>query len=109
MISENLLRASVSISSSGSNTIITAPTSPAYLVVDSILLVPASQTTIQVLSGSTALTGIMSIAQYGMLKIENITNDEDGVFKCAAGEALNISLGGGVTVTGFVNYRKRGI
>lgn len=109
MIVENPIRASVSISSAGSNTIVTAPTSPAYLVVDYLLLVPASQTTIQVLSGSTALTGIMSIAQYGMLKIDNVTMADEGILKCAAGEALNISLGGAVTVTGFVVYRKKSI
>lgn len=109
MILDNPIRASISISSAGSNTIVTAPTSPAYLVVDYILLVPASQTTIQILSGSTALTGVMSIAQYGMLKIENPNSFDEGILKCAAGEALNISLGGAVTVTGFVVYRKKSI
>lgn len=71
------------------------------IVVLSYLLVAAGAVTAQWESGSTDLTGAMTLAT----GVPNaLTNEEYGMFNTENGEALNLTLGGAVQVSGFVTY-----
>lgn len=103
--SEKWQKADVSIASSGNNTVIAAPTSPAYLAIDHINLLPVTAVTVQLKDGTTSYGGQYSLAQQQGWTIENAVHHQDGIITLSPGNAFVISLGGAVQVSGFVRYR----
>lgn len=94
----------VSFSSSGDNTIISAPTR-GYIAIDNINLVPNSAVTLKLISGSTDLSGSYSLTANQGFTQDNTFQDQDGVITCAPGEAFKINLGSAVQCSGFCRYR----
>jgi len=93
----DLLNAPVDISSIGNNTVIAAvPGKSIY--VHQITLALASKTTVTFKSGSTAITGPMSIT--ALLESVQATR----YFKTVVGEALVIALGDAIQTGGFISY-----
>lgn len=101
---ENLRTAVINISSSGANTLITAP-SDGYIVIDHINLMPTTAVTVTFKSGTTALSGPYPLADKQPITLENATQLRDGVITCAKNEAFVITLGSAVQVGGFIRYR----
>lgn len=100
----NLLNKTIDISSSGANELIAAPAT-GYIVVDFITLLPTTAVTVTLKSGSTALTGPMPLDTKQPFTFENTLHSDQGIVKCAPGEAFNITLGGAVQCGGFIKYR----
>ena len=91
---------------SGDNTIISAPTSPAYLVIDHVNVLPTSAVTLKFKSGaSTELTGPYPLDAKQALTLENPSDWQNGLMQMAAGEAFVINLSSAVQVGGYVRYR----
>ena len=107
MILENPKRATISTNTNGNTTLVAAPTSPAYLVVDKLVLIPTAAGTATIVGGSTPLTGGMPLAANTMYNFSNDCQVQDGVFQCAAGTALVLTLDSTFNVNGFVIYRIR--
>lgn len=106
MITEKRIHQNIDISSSGDNTIITAPSGTSeYLVIDHINIVPNSAVTLTLKSGSTDLSGGYALTTNQGFVLENSYQDESGLIKCAENEAFIINLSGAVQVSGFVKYR----
>jgi hypothetical protein len=106
MITERRQNAVISISSSGDNTIITAPSGTSeYLAIDHVSIVPDSAVSVTFKSGSTSLSGAYSLSANQDLILDNSYQDQDGIIRCGVNEAFIISLGGAVQVSGFVKYR----
>ena len=108
MQTEKLLNAVISISTSGSNEIIAAPSS-GYIVIEHINLIPTAASDVTFLSGTTELSGAYPFDAKQALVLENTYNDEDGIMKCANEEAFNITLGTATQTSGFVKYRIKGL
>ena len=94
--------AAVSASGSGNNTVVAAVTGKKIRVLG-FLLVSALAVTVQWQSGAggTALCGVMSL---GITAAVNSGISEAGLFETASGALLNLSLGGAVSVGGYVIY-----
>jgi hypothetical protein len=106
---ENLKKADISISTSGDNTIITAPTTTGnYLAIDFISLIPTLANTIQLKSGTTNYGGAFSLDAKQALVFENAIHNEHGVITCAPNEAFVINLTSSQQVSGFVRFREVG-
>ncbi len=103
---EKLKNAVISISTSGDNTLIAAPTN-GYIVIDNINFVPSSAVNVKFISGSTDLSGTYPLTANQGFTQENTSLNEDGVITCAVGEAFKINLSGAVQVSGFIRYRIR--
>lgn len=108
MITEKRILARISISSSGENEIIAAPTGTSeYIVIDHINLIPNSAVAIYLVDGASLLSGLYSMTANQGFVLENSYNDEDGLITCGVNKAFIISLSGAVQVSGFVKYRVR--
>jgi hypothetical protein len=106
MITENLLKADISISTLGDNTIIAAPSGTSeYLVIDHINMVPNSSVTIQLKDGSTSYGGAYSLTASQGWVLENSVQNQEGIITLSANSAFVINLSAGVQVSGFVRYR----
>lgn len=109
MLQETQKTAIINISSSGANTIITAPTTTtgpgAYIAIDHINLIPTTAVTLTFYSGSGAISGPYPLDAKQTIVLDNATQAQYGVIKCDANEDFVINLGGAVQVGGFVNYR----
>lgn len=94
--------ASISASSSGSNTIVSGVANKRIYVV-SYVLVAASAVTAQWQSstGSANLTGAMPLAANGGV---GGSYNQSGHFKTAIGDSLILNLGSGVQVSGHMSY-----
>jgi hypothetical protein len=106
MINEKRIHANIDISTSGDNTIISAPAGTSeFLVIDHINLVPNSAVSIILKTGSTSLSGTYSLTANQGFVLENSYQDQDGLLTCGKNEAFIINLSGAVQVSGFVKYR----
>ena len=106
MFCEKLQKADISISSSGDNTVIAAPSGTSeYLVIDHINLVPNSAVTVQLKDGTTVYGGAYSLTASQGWVLENSMGHEDGIITVSSGNAFVINLSGAVQVSGFVRYR----
>jgi len=102
---EHLKSTSVSFAGSGDNTVISAPTSPAYLAIDLLSLVPNAAVSLKLIRGTTDLTGVYSLTANQGFTLDNTFLNPDGVITCLPGEAFKINLSGAVQVSGFCRYR----
>lgn len=120
-----LLKADVSISAAGDNTIITIgagemPTgwdnSATYIAIDHINLVPASAVTVQLKDGASTDANIATSPQtnYGGayqltsnqgFVLENAIQNEHGLISLKPNHSFVINLSGAVQVSGFIRYR----
>ena len=103
-LSGALRRAVISVSTSGDNEIIAAPTD-GYIAIDHINFVNTSAVGVLFKSGSTNLSGRYPLAEKQPITLENTTQSQDGVITCARNEAFNINLDAAVAINGFVRYR----
>ena len=94
--------AAIDAASSGDNTIVAAVTGKKIRVV-ALFLVAAGAVTVRFESGAggTALTGQMSLAANGGFALPY---NPVGYFETAAGELLNMELGGAVSADGSLVY-----
>lgn len=97
-------KAAISFSSSGDNELVAAP-SAGRIVVDHIHAIPESATALILKSDSTALTGTENYDAQQAFVIENTGNWYNGVYQCAAEEALNLNSSNAVDVNGYIIYR----
>lgn len=100
----NLLKADISIATSGDNTIIAAPTY-GYIAIDHINFVPTSSVNVQLKSGSTNYGGAYPLDSKQAFTIENAIQNPKGVITLGSGEAFVMNLSDAVQVSGFVRYR----
>jgi hypothetical protein len=96
ILAPTIVSASISISSSGDNTIFT-PTIGKSFRIRHIIMLAASSVAVILKSGSTALTGAMTMIDY-------VDNEIPYLFAGGLNEAFKINLGANVVVTGFVLY-----
>jgi len=94
----------VSFSSSGNNTLISAP-SQGYLAIDNLNFVPDSAVSVKLVRGSTDLTGVYSLTANQGFTQENTSGHQDGVFTCNPGEAFIANITSAVQCSGFCKYR----
>lgn len=99
----------ISINASGTNNELIAAVAGKRIVVKSGVLVGAGSVTLIVRSGSTALSGAMSLAAATVLPFAPIPRGPSdpidyGHFVTAVGEALNATLSSGVVVAGYLIY-----
>ena len=102
--SDKQYSAVISCASIGANTLIEAP-SAGRIVIDHIHAIPEAATTMTLTSGSTALTGVENYDPQQAFTFENPDEWRDGVFTCGFKEALVLTLGSAVQVSGYVKYR----
>lgn len=106
MIIENTIKADISASASGDNTIISAPAGTSEtLVIDHINLIPDGAVSLQIKSGETNYGGLYSLTANQGFILENVIGDENGIIKCGANEAFILNLSAAVQISGFVKYR----
>lgn len=95
-------RASVSVSTSGANTLVAAPGAGLRIVLLRSTLVAAGSVSVTFKSNTTALSGAMPLPANG-----NGLSDCDpiiGLFECAENEPLVLTLSAAVAVTGYLSY-----
>jgi hypothetical protein len=100
--SEGLLQASVSVASANANEIVAA-TAGKKIKVMSYVLVADGAVTASWKSATTVKSGAMSLAANGGVAVPAGTVP---ILETAAGEALNLFLGGAVGVRGHITYYK---
>ena len=102
MASQERTYLSVSVASTGNNTLLAAQTGYKIRVL-SFTLVAAGAVTVAFQSGAsgTALTGTMSLITGVPLVVDF---ERFGHFETAVSTLLNLSLGGSVQVSGFLTY-----
>jgi hypothetical protein len=99
-----LTNASVSISSSGDNTVVSG-TSSQTVRVYKLVLIAAGGVAVTIKDGaSTSLTGAMPLAANGAMAID--FNEGEPVFVTSSGNGFVVNLSAAVAVTGFVQYTK---
>jgi len=101
---ENQLQKAITISSSGNNTIISAPTT-GTIAIDQIDFIPDSAVGLKFISGTTDLSGVYSLAQQQGFVKENAMNSDKGCIFCGNKEAFIINLDAAVQVSGMITYR----
>ena len=104
LYAENLKKADIDISTSGDNTIISAPSS-GYIAIDHINFIPTSDVTVQLKDGTVSYGGAYPLSAKQAFTIENAIQNEHGVITIRPGQAFIINLDGAVQVSGFVRYR----
>ena len=104
MIVEKQNHENISISSSGDNTIIAAP-SQGYIAIDNINFVPANAVNVKLISGITDKSGVYPLTANQGFTQENAIGHQDGIITCLPGEAFKINLSGAVQCSGFCKYR----
>lgn len=99
----------VDTAASGATPLVAAPKSDKRYKVTGYHLVAAGAVTAKFVSGSTDLTGAMSMIT-GVPHTVPPGNalDTPAVLLCGYGEALNLTLGGAVQVSGWVAYETVG-
>lgn len=106
-MASSLLFAKVDTATSGANAIVTAAAGRRIRVV-SYVLVAAGAVTAKWQSASTDLTGAMSLITGTPLPVAPFplrhSGGYDGHLQTAPGEALNLTLGGAVQVSGHLTY-----
>lgn len=106
---EYLRNAVVSISTSGDNTLIAAPTTSGnYLAIDFLAFLPTSSVSITLKSGTTDLSGPLPLDAKQTITFENTFQNVRGVITCAPNEAFVMNLGGAIQVGGIIRYREVG-
>lgn len=100
----HLYKADINISSSGDNTIISAP-STGYIAIDFITLLPTTAVTVQLKNGSTSYGGPLPLDTKQSFVYENTIHSDQGIITLLPGEAFVINLGSAVQCGGFVRYR----
>lgn len=94
--------ASIAASSSGDNEIIAAVPDKKFLVLSYVLVCAGAVTCrFEDGAGGTALTGQMSFGANGGISVPEA---ESGHFKTSTNKALNLELGGAVSVAGHICY-----
>jgi len=101
---ENSVNAPISISSSGDNTIIPAPTQ-GFIVIDNLNFVPASPVNVILKAGTRSLSGAYPLTANQGWTQDNTMGKNLGILRCLPGEAFKINLSGAVLCSGFVDYR----
>lgn len=106
-MASSLLSASISTASSGATAVVAAASGRRIRVV-SYVLVAAGAVTAKWQSASTDLTGAMSLITGTPLAPapfpQRHSGGYDGHIQTAPGEALNLTLGGAVQVSGHLTY-----
>jgi hypothetical protein len=102
--SENLKKADISISSSGDNTIISAPAS-GYIVIDHINFIPTTAVNVQFKDGTTAYGGAYPLDAKQAFVLENAMGSEKGVITLTPKTAFVMNLSGATQTSGFCRYR----
>jgi hypothetical protein len=97
----DLTVAAISAATSGAANTLVAATAGAIIRVYKLLLVPITAVTVQFLDGTNVLTGIMSLAATAQLILPF---DTKPWFTTSAGNAFNMTLGGGVQCSGMIYY-----
>lgn len=90
----------VDVSASGDNTLVAAVAGKRIRVL-SMAVVAAGSVSVTFKSGSTDLTGAMSLSQG--VPLESVSGW--GAFQTAAGEALVLNLSGAVQTSGWLTYQ----
>lgn len=101
-VSDKLVKR-VAVSRATTGELIAAVTGKAIRVVGGCLFV-ASSVTVRLDSASTGLTGAMSMIVGVPLRLAN----DVGEIQTVAGEALNVTLGTGVQISGWLLYQEIG-
>lgn len=101
---EKLKNTAISISTSGDNTIISAPAA-GYIAIDNINFVPNAAVSVKLIRGTTDLSGTYSLTANQGFTQDNTFCNQDGIITCLPGEAFKINLSGAVQVSGFCRYR----
>jgi hypothetical protein len=97
-------RAIVSGATSGDNTVVAAVTGKSIRVLQvQLVSITAVAVRFESAAGGTALTGVMSLGATGVLSSGYCPV---GHFQTAAGELLNMELGGAVQVSGWIVYQE---
>ncbi len=94
------MRIHVKIDTAASGDLVAAETGKTITVLG-YFIVAAGAVTVTLKSNTTALTGAMS-AITGIPLAQDCGNRKDGLMKCVKGEALVITLGSGVQVSGHM-------
>ncbi len=102
---ETLEKADINISAAGDNTIITAPDTGKYVVIDFIVLVTSANVTIQMKDGSTSYGGPLPLYAGGAFALENAINNEHGIITLSDNSAFVLNLSTAAQVGGFIRYR----
>ena len=105
---EKLRKADLSISTSGDNTVISAPGAGKYISIDHIHFFPAAAVTVQMKDGATNYGGSYPLDSKQPVTLENVMQDQDGIITLSDNAAFVVNLSGAVAVTGFVRYRIHG-
>lgn len=106
MWSDHLLKANISIATSGDNTIISAPGAGKRICIDHLnLKLAATAQTLQLKDGSTAYGGAYPLAASEGLVVENGIKNKNGIITLSANSAFVINLSASAQVSGFVRYR----
>lgn len=102
-----MANAAVAVSSSGDNSIVSAPGAGKFIRVDGYVLKVKAAVDVKWKSGSTDLTGVMGLNSTDSgIAVSNAV--QDGWFDCGINEALVLNLSGAVAVGGHVKYRVMG-
>lgn len=103
---EKLQNTVINISTSGNNTIISAPGAGHYIAIDFLALLPTTAVSVQFIAeADIAITGPFPLDAKQAITFENATQNQDGVLTCGDNQAFIINLGGNVQVGGFIRYR----
>ena len=101
---ENQKNAVINISSSGDNSIISAPTN-GFIAIDHINFIPTSAVGVKFVHGSTDISGTYPLDAKQAVTLENPDGWAKGVMNTDPSEAFIINLDAAVQVSGFVRYR----
>lgn len=105
MLYENKLKTAVlAASTSGNNTIISAPTT-GFIAIDQISFICEGEVSLTFKSNTTTLSGAMTFGTYQAAVFDNTMQSPDGCITCKPGEAFIINLSNAVGVNGYVRYR----
>ena len=102
---ETLEKADINISTSGDNTIISAPGNGKYIAIDFLAFLPNTAATVQLKDGSTNYGGALSLSANQGFILENSMMNEHGVVTLSNNSAFVINLSGAIQVSGFCRYR----
>jgi hypothetical protein len=102
MMSNNLEKKSISLSASGDNIVIAAP-SEGYIAIEHINFIPSSAVTVTIKDGDLEYAYPLDAKQ--AFTIENSIGSEKGIITCKAKTAFILNLSSAVSVNGMVRYQ----
>lgn len=102
---ESFLEADINISTSGDNTLISAPGAGHYLAIDFISFVPSATVTVQLKNGTTNYGGPLPMVASQPLTWENATRNEHGILTMSDNAAFVMNLSTAAQVGGIIRYR----